>query len=68
MTAPAKSDPRRYYPTPMQWEWWRVTLANIARSFAEPREITPAECKAQVADRDAALRQAAWAVWKAASR
>jgi hypothetical protein len=58
MSPPAKSDRRRYHPTPMQWSWWRVTLREIARSFAEPREVTPAECRAEFADRDAAMRAA----------
>ena len=49
MSAPAKSDRRRYHPTPAQWEWWRVTLANIARAFREPRE-TPAAVLASVDD------------------
>lgn len=46
------------YPTPAHWHWWAVTLRNIARSFFEPREITPAEVRAQVEDRDAAMREA----------
>ena len=45
-----------YQPTPITWEWWRVTIANIVRSFSEPREITPAEIRAQVIDRDARMR------------
>ena len=44
------------YPTPAQWRWWRTVIVEIARSFVEPREITPAEALAQVDDRDARMR------------
>ena len=46
------------HPTPANWRWWAVTLANIIRSFAEPREPTCAELIAMVDDRDARMRAA----------
>ena len=46
------------HPTPAQWVWWRTTIANIIRSFREPRHVTPAEALAQVDDRDARMRAA----------
>ena len=47
---------RAVHPTPAQWRWWRVTLANLAASFVEPREMVPAKVLAEVDNRDARMR------------
>ncbi|MGO9421195.1 hypothetical protein [Roseiarcus sp.] len=46
------------HPTPITWEWWRVTLANLVKACVAPREPSHDETYARVEDHDERMRAA----------